>query len=126
AKKIQCHPRQAATKTLQGFEMPGTPSRLPSRSWRPGAKPAEQPTATGPTWRRVATASASRAARRSRAFRVVLILLAFLTLSSLFVWVCLWLAPPKPACLVLIGAGYEDNLAIPLNVYGRQSMQALQ
>jgi hypothetical protein len=31
----------------------------------------------------------------------------------------LWmLYPPKPACLVVVGSGYEDNLSLPHNVYG--------
>ena len=37
--------------------------------------------------------------------------------------VVLWLIPPKPACVFIVGAGYEENLAIPHNVYGRESMR---
>jgi hypothetical protein len=46
----------------------------------------------------------------------------FATLVALIL-VVLWLIPPKPACVFLIGAGYEENLAIPHNVYGRESMR---
>ena len=38
----------------------------------------------------------------------------------------LWLRPIKPACLVLIGSGYEQNLLLPHNVYGWNGLATLE
>lgn len=60
------------------------------------------------------------AARRRMAFIGVWI--AGLSLTSLLIWVITWYRPPQPAELVLLGAGYEENLAVPHNIYGWQSL----
>jgi hypothetical protein len=39
--------------------------------------------------------------------------------------VALWLRPGRDTALVLIGAGYEDNLAMPHNAYGQQGLAEL-
>jgi hypothetical protein len=36
--------------------------------------------------------------------------------ALIYVIYLIW--PPRPSCVVLIGAGYEENLAVPHNVYG--------
>ena len=41
------------------------------------------------------------------------------------VWVGLWYAPPRPVAVVLIGAGYEENLTLPHNVYGWRTLTRL-
>jgi hypothetical protein len=46
-----------------------------------------------------------------------------LAASAGFVVLLLWLQPPPPACLVLLGAGYEDNLDLPHNVPGRRALE---
>lgn len=46
-------------------------------------------------------------------------------LTACLAWAATWLRPPQPACLVLIGAGYEDNLSFPHNYYGWQSLEQL-
>src|SRR5947209_3947008 len=56
---------------------------------------------------------------RGRAARVVAAATAYLGFCGLLVWVAFWLAPPPPAGLVLAGAGYETNLAVPHNVFGK-------
>jgi hypothetical protein len=63
-----------------------------------------------------------------RSRRGVYIVLAFATLfvlCAVLVWVALWLRPGKDTALVLIGAGYEDNLAVPHNVYGRRGLEEM-
>ena len=50
----------------------------------------------------------------------------YLLLSGLFFWVASWLWPPRPACLSLVGAGYETNLAIPHNAFGIQGLRGLK
>ena len=34
----------------------------------------------------------------------------------------LWLRPAKNSSLVLLGANYEENLAVPANLYGWQAL----
>jgi hypothetical protein len=52
-------------------------------------------------------------------------LTAALGAAAFLVWLLLWLAPPGPACLILAGAGYEDNLAVAPNARGREAMRRL-
>jgi hypothetical protein len=49
----------------------------------------------------------------------------FLGFCGLLIWAVLLLMPPKAACLVPIYAGYEENLAVPQNLYGRNGIQDL-
>ncbi len=49
--------------------------------------------------------------------------LALLVGSVLLVWVAQWYTPPRPISVVVIGAGYETNLTVRLNVYGWRSAQ---
>jgi hypothetical protein len=52
-------------------------------------------------------------------------LTAALGAAAFLVWLLLWLAPPGPACLILAGAGYEDNLAVEPNARGKEAMRRL-
>ena len=66
--------------------------------------------------------------RRSGGFRKSQIgaaWLGLLLLTGCFIWASSWLRPPRPCCLVLLGAGYKENLAIGENVYGWQSLSDL-
>jgi hypothetical protein len=45
-----------------------------------------------------------------------------LALGSALLWALSWLSPPQPAALLLWGAGYQENLAVPHNVYGWQTL----
>jgi hypothetical protein len=45
--------------------------------------------------------------------------------AALFI-VILMFRPPKPACLILVGADYGDNLAIPHNSFGWQTLVDLK
>lgn len=51
--------------------------------------------------------------------------LGLLLLTGCFIWASSWLRPPRPCCLVLLGAGYQENLAVQENVYGWQSLSDL-
>jgi hypothetical protein len=80
-----------------------------------------------PGWRQEDRPAAVAPARRwSWKLRFAAAALGFLLFSGLLVWVIYWLWPPKPACLVLLGAGYEENLHVPPNVEGRVSLQGLE
>ncbi|QDU95982.1 vWA domain-containing protein [Lignipirellula cremea] len=48
--------------------------------------------------------------------------IGLLTLASALIWAVTWFQPPRPGCLVLLGAGYQDNLDVPQNVFGWQSV----
>jgi hypothetical protein len=74
-----------------------------------------------PRWRRDRSSP-----RRPRVFRPTFAVLGYLAFCGFLVWVVLWLWPPRPASLVLIGAGYETNLSVPHNAYGRAGLRALE
>src|SRR4051794_24462018 len=92
--------------------------------WRRAAAPAER-RRSGPKWRRGADPTAPRWRRRVRAMKVAAAIATLGLLGGLLIWVSTWLWPLDPATLVLVGAGYEQNLAIPHNAYGRRSLRTL-
>src|SRR5262245_17919435 len=94
----------------------------PGSAWHP-ALPENDPGARA-AWRSRGERAALAGPRR-HVGRVLLVLLALLLLCAALIWVSLWLRPGKDTALVLLGAGYEDNLAVPHNVYGTQGLQAL-
>jgi hypothetical protein len=51
--------------------------------------------------------------------------MAALVCGGLLIWAVSWLWPLRPAAIVLIGAGYEDNLAFPANVCGLDGLHEL-
>ena len=61
----------------------------------------------------------------SRLFRIGRYVLGFLFCCGLIGWLISLLWPPQPAYFALIGAGYEDNLTIPHNVYGHNGLASL-
>src|SRR5262249_42371578 len=98
----------------------------PAREWRhrttePAAKPA---TSAERPWRQK---SSHKTARRhwSRQAKIGIATFAFLLLTAGLIWASFWLLPPKNACLVLVGAGYQENLLTPANVFGWQNLQDL-
>lgn len=72
-------------------------------------------------WRR----EPRRGPRRVRRLKFGLAWVSLFTFTALLMWVSTWLSPPRPTRLVLLGAGYQDNLAAPHNVYGWQSLADL-
>jgi hypothetical protein len=97
-------------------------SRTPSPSgpsWRSAPTRSESAPPPGPRWRSEPATPRPDRVNRSR---TILVALGFLFLLAAVLWVCLWFWPPGPTGLVLLGAGYEDNLAVPHNVYGRNAL----
>jgi hypothetical protein len=84
------------------------PPPKPKRNASPGRKESATPPAT------------------RRWIKFALGALAFLGFSGLLVIIIMLIIPPKRACLVLLGAGYEENLAIPHNVYSWQALEDLK
>ena len=95
----------------------------PPRSWKPEVEPDEAKRGAGPMWRRD-RAAVPVVGVRTRRSRMLIGGAAFLFCTALLVWVSFWLWPVQRASLILIGAGYETNLAVPPNVYGRESLAA--
>lgn len=89
-------------------------------AWRQDAR-AQQRDARG-GWRQRPTADRKK---RSRRTKIVLGVSALLACNIVLLFAVYWMWPPKPACLLLVGAGYEDNLAVPHNVYGWQGLNDL-
>src|SRR4051794_7451727 len=87
--------------------------------WRHAAAATER-RRSGPKWRRGADPAVPSRRRRVRALKVAAAILALGVLAGLLIWVSTWLWPLQPASLILVGAGYEQNLAIPHNAYGRR------
>ena len=81
--------------------------------------------ASGRFWR---NASAPGPGNLSRGWRTGWIITGALVLAVLLVsafWLISLLRLPRPARLVLVGAGYESNLQIPHNSYGWRGLQDL-
>ena len=69
-------------------------------TWRPDVSAPE----AGPQWR-VAHVRPAVTPGKNRRFVAGSVLAGFMVLSGLLIWIATWLSPPKPSCLVLIGAG---------------------
>src|SRR5438874_450396 len=95
-----------------------------TRLWR--RSPPPEPIAEDlPPWRLEPEPSPKVRGRRHRVWRFSVLALFLVLFGVLLVQICLWFAPPRPADLVLVGAGYEDNLAVPANVAGKRSLHEL-
>ncbi len=100
-------------------------SSQPPASWKGGGATPQRARGLAAQWRREVTAARGAAAHARRRLLVAgVAVLFFLCLGSLL-WASTWLWPLQPSCLVLVGAGYEENLALPANVQGWQGLQDL-
>lgn len=84
-----------------------------------GAK--RQPELAEPCWRKERAGKPLRL-RPLRLFSAGIGLAA--TIVALF-WISMWLQPPRSIDLVLLGAGYGDNLLVPHNTYGWNVLEDL-
>jgi hypothetical protein len=100
--------------------MPNDPSR--GRSWRQNTGGTEKKREAQPQWRREPATPGAPVQRLTRKTKIAATGIGFLVFCALLIWAVMLLIPPKAACLVPIYAGYEDNLAVPANVYGRTSI----
>jgi hypothetical protein len=85
----------------------------------------EQPAVTERPWRKPPRVQRARKRRATRQAKIGFATFSFLFLMGMLIWASFWLMPPKTACLVLIGAGYQDNIALQHNVYGWQGLQGM-
>lgn len=103
--------------------MPTPKTEKTGRTWRRDAPGGARAPVIQPQWRR--PAKTQRRHPLGRSLRIGAVWCAFLLLFGLVFWMALWLRLPRHARMVLIGAGYEDNLAVPHNVYGRMGLETL-
>jgi hypothetical protein len=87
--------------------------------WRDAAAPPAA--ATDPAWRSVPP----RAPYRPRWRKLGLVALLALGCLTALTYAALWLRPPEPARLVVLHAGYDTNLAVPVNPYGKAAARQL-
>jgi hypothetical protein len=100
------------------------PPRRPSWRDKVEAKATATPKG-GRAWQSHKLATASVKAGWSRRTRLLMAAMVFVGLTGALIWVATLLRPPRPACLVLLGASYDDNLALPHNLQGWQSLEDL-
>jgi hypothetical protein len=98
--------------------MPPEKPGPPNRAWRNAAKPAAGKNDAQKAWRREPTAPTKVRSGMSRRAKAGLLGLGSLGIVGLIILIIWWLRPIKPVYVVLIGAGYETNLAVDHNVFG--------
>jgi hypothetical protein len=99
--------------------------RGPNPAWK---KQAATPDAAGPgkrLWQKPSDTPAGSKRRWSKKAKLGLATFMLSAIVGLMIGVILWLSPIKPACLVLRGAPFEEDLAVPHNVYGWKGLEDL-
>lgn len=74
-----------------------------------------------PPWR----ADPPPAPYRTRAWKLAAAAGLSLAALAAVVWVGLWMRPPEPAHLIILQAGYDNNLVVPPNPYGKAGARQL-
>src|SRR5262249_3333552 len=95
------------------------------RTWHRAAVDAGTPAGSKSPWQTQGEIVQPLSPRSRRGMWIVVAFLCLFVLCGVLIWVALWLRPGKDTALVLIGAGYEDNLALPHNAYGQQGLVEL-
>src|SRR5262245_57800280 len=100
--------------------MASDPAKTPRGSWKLAAPSAEPKRSLEPRWRRLRGTGKPSTLRPhwTRAAKLGVGTLAFLAVAALLAASMSMVYLPPPVCVVPIGAAYEDNLAVPHNVYG--------
>jgi hypothetical protein len=107
--------------------MPADPSRPQRPSWRDQAKAGDRKVEAQKAWRKEPAVPAGTPKRPiARKAKLAGVFLAMAAVVGGIIAVILWLWPAKPIYVVLIGAGYEQNLAIPHNVYGMEGLNGIE
>src|SRR5262245_59864492 len=104
-------------------------SQTPRASWRGAtdAKPSARAQKSEYKWTERGAKPAARPGKEgSRAVRVAGGLFGFAACLTLVVWLIWMINPPKPAAVILVGADYATNLAVPHNVMGWQGLQGIE
>lgn len=90
--------------------------------WRTPPPPSTAPPAPpGPPW----AAPPPPREHRPRWWKLAAVALFGLLVLAAVVWVALWIRPTDPARLIVQQAGYDTNLAVPVNPYGKAAARDL-
>jgi hypothetical protein len=107
--------------------MPADQSQPQSRGWRKDVTPGARKSEAQKAWRKEAAAPAADGKRpMSRKAKLAGVAVLFMAVVGGLVWWIMRISPAKPVYYVLIGAGYEQNLAIPHNVYGLTGISGVE
>src|SRR5947209_1535312 len=109
----------------RGEIMPADQPRGPNRAWK---NQAAGPAAAGTgkrAWQKAPDAATGPQRPWSKKSKLGLATFAVSAIIALMIGVVLYLRPAKPACLVLIGTGFEEEMAVPHNVYGWKGLEDL-
>src|SRR5262245_44697222 len=94
-------------------------------SWKDSVSVEKPDARTAKGWQQSPRPTAIRRPWGRRA-RIVVAVSLLAAVAAAFTAVLLWPRPAPPVRLVLIGAGYETNLAVPHNVWGRRGLRDLE
>jgi hypothetical protein len=94
-------------------------------SWKTGSGPSPQESAPRKPWQSSAPAEVAPGKRSSGRAGFFFGLAVLLAGFAVLFYILTWLQPAKGTCLILVGAGYEENLSLPHNVYGRLGLEDL-
>ena len=97
---------------------------MPDPDWRDSGSQPSEPSASRP-WQGKESAPAGATPVSKRNVKRVIAVGALVAIAAVIGIVIVWLRPIKPACLVLIGSGYEQNLLLPHNVHGWNGLAIL-
>jgi hypothetical protein len=105
--------------------MPNEQSGLPRRGWKDAGGAGARPPAGKRAWQATAPAAGPKKGW-SRRTRLTVALGSVALVVGLVVVLIEMLRVPRPACVLLVGASYDTNLAIPHNAYGWKGLQDLK
>src|SRR4051794_13809328 len=107
--------------------MSGDRPRASRSSWRGGAPGSSRPEGLNYEWKKRFTGgSAVQKLPQSRILRIIGGLVAFTFLLVALIWLWFELGRSGPVDVVLIGADYATNLAVPHNVYGVEGLKGIE
>jgi hypothetical protein len=98
--------------------MPADQPRGPNRAWKNQAASPGAASSGKRAWQKRPDLPAGPRRPWSKKSKLGLATFAVSGILLLMIAVILYLRPAKPACLVLVGDGFEEELAVPHNVYG--------
>jgi Mg-chelatase subunit ChlD len=105
------------------------PGNRPSRqvpAWKKGVAQGKSETVAKHAWQREKEEAPQATNKWSLWSKRGLAVGGFVAALVVLVLVILWLLPPKPATLIVLGDDYVDDLALPHNLYGMNTARELE
>src|ERR1700730_17289213 len=106
--------------------MPADQPRGPNRAWKNQAAAPGTAAAGKHGWQKAPAAPTGPKRPWSKKSKLGLATFAVSAIIGAMILLFIIIKPPKPACLVLIGAPFDDDLRMPHNVYGWQGLKDLE